>query len=94
MIDGYPEESELHDLKALLWKHPINFIEGAKVLVEIFHDTGFGSSKLDEVNETLELNTAGWSGCEDIIGQAQGTLWWSLYWRSTHRGGHYQFARA
>jgi len=41
---------------------------------------------------TWHLSTCGWSGNEDIINaMTENQVWWSLYWTSSVRGGHYVF---
>jgi len=39
----------------------------------------------------LVLHTGGWSGNEDIVAELEGTWFWFMYWKATHRGGHYYF---
>ena len=39
----------------------------------------------------LDVHTWGWSGNEDIIEALHPTMLWILYWRSSRRGGHYEF---
>lgn len=39
----------------------------------------------------LELHTGGWSGNEGIIAELEHTLFWTLYWVKSIRGGHYWF---
>lgn len=41
--------------------------------------------------QRLTLSTWGWSGNEDIIGVMRQTMFWMLWWRESHRGGHYTF---
>ena len=90
----YPSESDLNDFRATLESVPTNFLDGARTLAVFINHTGYGEANLAEAAETMELHTRGWSGCENIVEAAQGTIWWALYWRSTHRGGHYYFQRA
>jgi hypothetical protein len=38
------------------------------------------------------IHTAGWSGNEDIVLAMQGNyIFWSLFWQSHTRGGHFTF---
>ncbi len=40
----------------------------------------------------LELHTGGWSGNEKIIeALANNTMFWTMYWEKSVRGGHYYF---
>lgn len=40
----------------------------------------------------LNLHTYGWSGNEDIIESLRGNaLFWSMFWYTSKRGGHYKF---
>lgn len=41
--------------------------------------------------ERLEFATGGWSGNEDVIGAMEKTMFWAMYWESSHRGGLYVF---
>ena len=39
----------------------------------------------------LELHTGGWSGNEAIIEVLENTLFWTMCWQKSLRGGHYYF---
>ncbi|MDD4873367.1 MAG: hypothetical protein PHE15_00090 [Dehalococcoidales bacterium] len=84
----YPTEEQLKYIKEFdITKHRVfellDFIEQ----IWEFGDWGFHRTK-----HTLELDTGGWSGNEDIIDALQlNYLFWSLYWEEHRRGGHYKF---
>jgi hypothetical protein len=39
----------------------------------------------------VELHTGGWSGNEALIHKLQRSLFWSMCWEKSVRGGHYYF---
>jgi hypothetical protein len=92
MTDGYPDENDIAWLKAVL-SHS-DFMRGAQALTELLFETGYAHCKWRgrPSNVTgLEVATGGWSGCEEIIDAASGTVWWTIFWQSTHRGGLHVF---
>ncbi len=83
----YPTEEQLETIKNwdLLKKSVIELLDFIEPLWE-YHD------RFIRKRHILYLSTGGWSGNEDIIGALhQNFLFWSLYWASSKRGGHYWF---
>lgn len=39
----------------------------------------------------LKLSTGGWSYNEEIIDELSETFFWTFYWQTSRRGGHYVF---
>jgi hypothetical protein len=94
-MSEYPEESRLRYIKTWSqWTESKGdeLIEFIKTVLDTWnHD--YGSSKLTGKKVlNLQLNTGGWSGNEDIIGAlSSNTIFWSMYWQSSIRGGRYNF---
>tara|TARA_Y100000310_G_C20483042_1_gene715596 strand:+ start:132 stop:482 length:351 start_codon:yes stop_codon:yes gene_type:complete len=99
--DGYPTDRELEVIQ--IWdllpdpKLPQSadsqrrraLIELLDFVRDCWHwpDWGFRTG-----TRKLYLSTGGWSGNESIITALQGNvLFWSRYWYSHKRGGHYKF---
>lgn len=86
MMEGYPTKKELKQIRN--WPHTdfpglMRFIEG------IWHWPDWGWS---QDGEHFYLSTGGWSGNEDIIEAMQAnTVFWTICWVSSRRGGHYVF---
>ncbi|MBI5327010.1 MAG: hypothetical protein HZB80_01780 [Deltaproteobacteria bacterium] len=52
----------------------------------------YGRCEFRTIDETWEVATSGWSGCEDIISALRdNTLFWMICWRLSKRGGYYEF---
>lgn len=85
--DGYPTDEALEFIESydITKDDPnglIKFIED----IWYFGDWGF---KRD--GDKLELHTGGWSGNESIIYSLQKNFFWTLFWDTSQRGGHYFF---
>lgn len=97
--DGYPTEEffewvedydvltkDVHDLLAEikdLWAYADS---------GYWTSTSYRDSFGDRLGTEYRLSTAGWSGNEDIImALERNTMFWTLYWQSSRRGGHYSF---
>ena len=88
MAEKYPTDEELKRIAE--WDISKNGIDGLLELIESIwwcpeYGYGFAEGK-------LQLHTLGWSGNEDIIAALQANfIFWSIYWKSSERGGHYFF---
>ncbi len=94
MTNSYPDEEDLLQLKQDL--NTSDFMTGAQALHSLMMKTDYARCLwLGKVHERigLEVVTGGWSGCEKILEATHGTLWRSLYWDSTHRGGLERFVK-
>lgn len=99
--DGYPTEYALEKIRnwdvsapgmvndlltfvADLWQYPEYW------WTHVGEDPdGFGG---DTEWEWWHLNTAGWSGNEDLIAALQANhIFWACFWYQSNRGGKYQF---
>ena len=94
--DGYPSDDELQKVKH--WDSigdPHGLVD---FLEEIWHWPDWGIYREEGKTECSEkrclnlfLSTGGWSGNESIIGTLQSNFFWALFWKSSRRGGHYEF---
>lgn len=91
--DGYPTNAELKTIKD--WDFLTNFTGGVKdflpFLKDIWWMSDWGYILKGKNVLRLELHTGGWSGNEEIIGVLRRTMFWTLYWEKSVRGGHYYF---
>ena len=88
--DGYPDEASLERIEKYdLLKEPLDGL--LELIRENWNwpDWGFNHD-----GDILELHTGGWSGNEDVITSVFKNMFWSLYWESSRRGGHYRFVLA
>ena len=87
--DGYPTTSALRQIR----RWPLRSAVDRDALVETLHELWrFREPYFRCTTERLYLSTGGWSGNEDLIGALQEhTLFWTLCWQKSERGGHYVF---
>lgn len=85
--DGYPTDDALTTIEA--WDI---ITQGTEPLLDLVKsiwwmpDWGFLRNE-----DRLELHTGGWSGNENIIRSLEKTFFWTFFWESSRRGGHYYF---
>ena len=86
--DGYPTEEVLSRITA--WSVKDDVFALLKAVAPLFE--GYGRCEYNTDKQLWEVATGGWSGCEDVV-QAlqQNTLFWSLCWQLSRRGGYYEF---
>ncbi len=84
--NGYPTEEELNNLKLYCAALNIEAIRMHLSCIWWIPDWG-----LNIDGEDWELHTGGWSGNEEIIGAMKGTIFWSICWTKSTRGGHHYF---
>lgn len=88
MSDDYPTEEELERIKNWPYTDIPGLLEFTKSL---WHFAEWGWSP--PLNGVLRISTGGWSGNEDIISALRdNTMFWTLCWQSSRRGGHYEFS--
>ena len=86
-MNDYPTTEELEEIKTYDF---LNDQEGFIKLIldlwwlDLYEYSGKRIKK-------LVLHTGGWSGNEDIINSMTLTIFWSIAWQKTVRGGHYYF---
>jgi len=57
----------------------------------LFFDYGRCHQTADD-DHVWTVSSGGWSGCEDVIGAlGENTVFWLMCWRSSRRGGHFEF---
>ncbi len=91
MSDTYPHEQSLRIIRG--WPHDdhlglMDFVES----LWRYADWGFTRNATMVGDVEFFLSTGGWSGNEEIISALQeNKMFWALCWKSSWRGGHYQF---
>ena len=84
--EGYPTEETLKLIRDFdLLRN------GKEELLSIIKEIWCYHSCYQRDEERLTLITGGWGGNEDIIRALEGSMFWVLYWESSHRGGKYTF---
>jgi hypothetical protein len=65
------------------------------VVEEIYreYDNSYGSMIISHIDNStqIELITGGWSENEAVIEAIQESMFWTLYWEESKRGGYYKF---
>lgn len=87
--DRYPSMPALERIKS--WPFDM---EQAKALMAFVEElwTYKDCFICDPYHRTYTVRTAGWSGNEDLISALrQNTIFWTLCWVSSHRGGKHVF---
>ena len=89
--DGYPTDETLEIIKH--WNYKEHYFELMEFIAEYFN-SGYGRCELRTIDNTFEVVTGGWSGNESIISALKSnTLFWLTCWKSSKRGGYYEFDR-
>lgn len=87
--DSYSEEHELKAIKE--WPHsdPRGLLGYVK---ERWKYPEYWKEEKEIGFDTYYISTAGWSGNEELIGaMVENVMFWTCYWQSSKRGGHYEF---
>lgn len=87
--DGYPTDEVLGVVRS--WAGPFRALVEV-VVAPVFER--FGTVRVEPSGGVVRvfLSTGGWSGCEEVIAELQGTALWVISWESSRRGGHYELA--
>lgn len=88
--DGYPTDEALTSLVHA----SRTATETLEFVGELWND-GFGTfSQCEDAdgNTAVAFITGGWSGNESVLGALEGTMFHTLFWQSTHRGGRVDYA--
>lgn len=86
--DGYPTEETLEVIRN--WPMHKGYDSLIRFIEPIFER--YGAFEHIKESDTYKISTGGWSGCEDAISALQDNkMFWMAFWRSSFRGGHYEF---
>lgn len=89
--DGYPTTEALDRLRTF----DGTASDMLELITELFRPGGVRVERGKDENGRdgfwVYLATMGWSGCEDVIGTLQGTMFWAIFWQKSQRGGGYEF---
>lgn len=87
--DGYPTAELLERVSKWPYK------EGFTGLMELVEANWNWPTYFQQDGNKYVLATGGWSGNEDLIGALQeNTMFWVTCWKSSSRGGRYEFELA
>ena len=85
--EEYPTETELKTIRE--WQYETGWQSLMDYISDIWHFAGWGWKKK---GKTYYISTAGWSGNEEIIAAMKAnSMFWSMSWVQSRRGGHYIF---
>lgn len=86
--DGYPNNKTLNAIEN--YSHEWGYQNLMENIAPLFE--GYGRCEYRDIDDIWEVATGGWSGNEDIIGALQdNTLFWTICWNLSKRGGYYEF---
>lgn len=87
MTDTYPTDEELRAISEWPSTNARGWFDYIK---SIWWNAEWGWS---ENGKELRVSTGGWSGNEDIISaMGDNFILWTMTWKSSRRGGHYEFS--
>ncbi|MBW4096253.1 MAG: hypothetical protein HIU81_13270 [Acidobacteria bacterium] len=89
--DGYPTDKALEALEAFTGT-PLQFLDAATALFNggiVRVNPGKNDFGQDVLN--VSFVAGGWSGCESVIGTIKQTLFHTLFWAASHRGGLHEY---
>jgi len=95
--DGYPTDTDIDVIQNWnpLEKDPHELMA---LVGRLWYYADWGWSEEEVLDDSVyghvinyNISTAGWSGNESLIGAIKNNkhFFWSLYWESSRRGGHY-----
>ena len=87
--NGYPTDDSIEQIKNYNGSY-------ADLMSEIaFLFSIYGRCEYRDIDNTWEVVTGGWSGCESVISALkQNTMFWLTCWYMSKRGGYYEFITA
>lgn len=91
MENDYPTDEQLGLIREYDLSNEVTPRSGPTPLIKMLREIWHWPDYFRYADGFLELHTGGWSGNEDIIEALQGTMFWTLYWLKSERGGHYYF---
>lgn len=83
--DGYPTDESLDALSKWPTIDVVGWLCYARSMLSPTY------SRYTELPDRIEIATGGWSGNESVIQAMRQHIFWSILWRSSHRGGLHVF---
>lgn len=102
-VDGYVHKDFRRFLRAYRWgNYKGNFCHSDIVLMldtiesncrwpDFCIEYELATDSLDHTVVRFHFSTGGWSGHEEMIEELKRTWFWTMFWESSRRGGHYVF---